>query len=174
MTAPQLRMILVTAFACAAIVVACARRSTRQDTVPARALGESTAPAPADPSAPAPDAAGVRELSSGPITGSTSGVAAQPAQPGGGDTTGGVNGPVAANPMQAPDVVAPLAADGGVTGAPTDGGVRASSDGGAAPGDGGNRPGAVDGGNRPGGDAGAPPADAGIAPITDGGTPTRP
>lgn len=173
MTAPQLRMILVTVFACAAIVVACARRSTRVDTVPSRALGESTAPAPANPSAPAPDAAGVHELSSGPITGSTAGVPAQPAQPGqpsGGDTTSGVNGPVAANPMTAPDL-APLAADGGVTRAPADGGVRAPSDGGVAPAD--ARPGTIDAG-RPGGDAGVPRADAGIAPTTDGGSPTRP
>jgi hypothetical protein len=164
MTAPQLRMILVTALACAAIVVACARRSTHVDTVPSRALGESTAPAPADPSAPAPDAAGVREVSSGPITGSTSGVPAQPkTQPGGGDTTSDVNGPVAANPMTAPDI-APLAADGGVTRAPADGGVRAPSDGGTAPGD----------AARPGSDAGLPRADAGVAPTTDGGSPTRP
>jgi len=164
MTAPQLRMILVTAFACAAIVVACARRSTHVDTVPSRALGESTAPAPADPSAPAPDAAGVREVSSGPITGSTSGIPAQPkTQPGGGDTTSDVNGPVAANPMTAPEI-APLAADGGVTRTPAaDAGARAPSDGGAAPGD-----------ARPTTDAGLPRADAGIAPTTDGGSPTRP
>jgi len=92
-------MILVTVFACAAIVVACARRSTHVDTVPSRALGESTAPAPANPSALAPDAAGVHELSSGPITGSTAGVPAAPARPSGSDTTSDVNGPVAANPM---------------------------------------------------------------------------
>jgi len=136
MTAPQLRMILVTAFACAAIVVACARRSTHVDTVPSHALGESTAPGPADPSAPAPDAAGVREVSSGPITGSTAGV------------------PMAANPLTPPDI-APLAGDGGVTRAPADGG------GSAAPGDAGR-------------DAGLPRADAGIAPTTDGGSPTHP
>jgi len=36
-------MILVTVFACAAIVVACARRSTHVDTVPSRALAAPAA-----------------------------------------------------------------------------------------------------------------------------------
>jgi len=152
-------MILMTVLACAAIVVACARKGARVDTVPESALGRSTAPGPSDPSAPAPDAAGPREISSGPITGSTSGVApgaaAQESQ-----------GPVASLPPSGvPIEVAPLAADGGVTlPAPVDGGARPVADAGA-PVDGGR---AVDAG-RPVVDAPRPgaPSDGGAAPTTD-------
>jgi len=164
MTGPQLRMILATVLATGTIVVACARRSAHVESVPGSTLGESTAAAPDNPSAPAPDAAGPREISSGPITGSTSGVPQQPqpaAPSGGAEATG----PIASGGT-VPVEIAPLAADGGVTGAPVDGGTTRTVDAG--------RPGLTDGGTRTI-DAGAPRADGGAAPApVDGGSPTRP
>lgn len=153
-------MILATVLATGAIVVACARRSTHVDSVPGTSLGESTAAAPDNPSAPTPDAAGPREISSGPITGSPSGV--PPQAPTGGAGTG--TGPIASGGTVPVDI-APMAADGGVTGAPADGGTTRTVDAG--------RPGLTDGGTRTI-DGGTPRADGGAAPVVDGGSPTRP
>jgi hypothetical protein len=164
MTGPQLRMILVTLIATGAIVVACARRATHVDTAPTSTLGESTASAPADPSAPAPDAAGPREVSSGPITGSTSGVPAQPPA-----SSSGGTGPVASGGTLPVDI-APMAADGGVTGGRVDGGTRTGDAGRPGLTDGGTP--TIDGGTRTI-DAGAPRADGGVGTV-DGGSPTRP
>ncbi|MBS1122776.1 MAG: hypothetical protein H6Q90_5004 [Deltaproteobacteria bacterium] len=69
MTITQLRTVLGALVAISGLVAACARKQASQPEVVGPRLGESTASGPDNPSVPPPDAAGVGEAHSGPITG---------------------------------------------------------------------------------------------------------